>query len=88
MNSYLTRLVRPLQSRKVRVALATLLAAFLGDWGFDISEQRMLMIVGVGVAIILGIAHEDHGKKMALPPAATRPAEPPAGDNGKPNGHP
>jgi hypothetical protein len=59
----LQRFVRPLASRKVRVALATVLAAYGAECGFDVSEEMMLAIVSVGVALILGIAHEDHGAK-------------------------
>jgi hypothetical protein len=50
---------RPLASRKVRVALATVVAAYLADAGLSVSEDVVLTILGVGVAVILGIAHED-----------------------------
>ena len=59
----LQRVVRPLTSRKVRVALATVLAAYTADWGLGVSEEMVLTILGVGVALILGIAHEDQGLK-------------------------
>ena len=59
------RMLQPLESRKVRVALATVLAAYAGQYGLGISEELVLTIVSVGVALILGIAHEDAGKKAA-----------------------
>jgi hypothetical protein len=58
----LRRAVRPLQSRKVRVALTTVLAAFAAEYGFDLSEEMTLTLVSVGVALVLGIAHEDAGR--------------------------
>ena len=59
----LVRIVQPLRSRKVRVALATVLAAYAADFGLNVGEQTLLTILGVGVALILGIAHEDAGEK-------------------------
>ena len=61
----LKRIVRPLRSRKVRVALATVAAAFAADYGFQVSAEVVLTILGVGASLILGIAHEDAGKAMA-----------------------
>jgi len=63
---WIRRVFRPLASRKVRVALATVLAAYAAEFGLEVSEQMVLTIVGVGVALILGIAHEDNGKKAGL----------------------
>lgn len=60
----LRRIARPLVSRKVRVALATVLAAYAAEWGLGVSEEMMLTILGVGAALILGIAHEDQGLKQ------------------------
>lgn len=54
-----------LRSRKVRVALATVVAAVLAEYGIGLSDTVLYGIVGVGTAIILGIAHEDHGAKSA-----------------------
>ncbi|MDM8006403.1 MAG: hypothetical protein QUV05_09690 [Phycisphaerae bacterium] len=62
----LKRLGRPLVSRKVRVALATVLAAYAAEWGLGVSEEMMLTILGVGTALILGIAHEDQGLKQGM----------------------
>lgn len=57
------RWVWPLQSRKVQVALATIVAAYAGQAGFGWSEETILSVISVGVALILGIAHEDAGKR-------------------------
>ena len=59
----LKRIVKPLASRKIRVALATVLAAYAVEAGLDVSEELVLTILGAGVALILGIAHEDAGAK-------------------------
>ena len=61
----LKRCVTPLASRKVRVALATVLAAYAAQYGLGVSEDVILTILSVGVALILGIAHEDQGRKSA-----------------------
>jgi len=58
----LRRLVKPLQSRKVRVALATVAAAYAAEYGLGVSEEMLITLLGVGVALILGIAHEDAGR--------------------------
>jgi len=52
----------PLRSRKAQVALATIVAAYAGHVGLDLSEEVVATILGVGVALILGIAHEDAGR--------------------------
>jgi len=54
-----------LRSRKVRVALATVAAAFAAEYGLEVSEELILTILGMGAALILGIAHEDAGRKSA-----------------------
>ena len=63
MNEFFRRLWRPVESRKVRVALATVIAAFAANWGFDVDEELVLTILGVGASLILGIAHEDAARK-------------------------
>lgn len=63
--SILKRAVKPLASRKVRVALATVIAAYAAEHELGWSEQTILTILGVGVALILAIAHEDAGAKSA-----------------------
>ncbi len=51
----------PLRSRKVQVAIATIVAAYAVQAGLDVREETVLTVLGVGVALILGIAHEDAG---------------------------
>jgi urease accessory protein UreF len=57
----------PLRSRKTRVALATVLAAYAAEFGLDVSAEVVLTILGVGISLILGIAHEDNGQKRVQP---------------------
>lgn len=71
-NAIFQRLIRPLTSRKVRVALATVVAAFAAEFGLHVSDDLVLTILGVGVALILGIAHEDAGSKMGAKPEELR----------------
>ncbi len=52
----------PLASRKAQVALATVLSAYAIQAGLNVSEEMIATVVGVGVALILGIAHEDAGR--------------------------
>ncbi len=52
----------PLRSRKVQVALATVIVAYTGQIGLAISEETMTTLLGVSIALILGIAVEDAGK--------------------------
>ena len=52
----------PLRSRKVQVALATIVGAYAAQAGFVLSEDTVVTVLGVGVALILGIAHEDAGR--------------------------
>jgi len=59
------RMLNPLRSRKTRVALATVLAAYAAEFGLGLSEELILTILGVGVSLILGIAHEDAATKRA-----------------------
>ncbi len=54
-----------LLSRKVQVAIATLITSALAHWGFSVSGEMVLAIVGVGSTVILGIAHEDNGRNRA-----------------------
>jgi hypothetical protein len=55
----------PLKSRKVQVAIATIVAAYAVQVGLDVREETVLTVLGVGVALILGIAHEDAGSARA-----------------------
>ena len=56
------RWVWPLRSRKVQVALATVVAAYAAQVGLVLSEETVVTVLAVGVALILGIAHEDSGR--------------------------
>jgi len=67
-NSRLRRLVAPLRSRKVRVALATAIGALIAEYGLHASDELLLAIVGIGSSLILGIAHEDAGRHVASLP--------------------
>lgn len=55
----------PLRSRKVQVAVATLIVAYAAQVGLEVSEDTVLAVLGMGVALILGIAHEDAGRGSA-----------------------
>jgi hypothetical protein len=63
MKAIWTRLANPLRSRKVRVAIAGVVAAYAAEYGLGVSEELVLTILGVTASIILGIAHEDAGAK-------------------------
>lgn len=52
----------PLRSRKVQVAIATVLVAYAAQAGLAVSEETIVTVLSVGVALILGIAHEDAGR--------------------------
>ncbi len=69
LTAHLTRrLMHALRSRKIRIALATTVAAFAADLGLHVSQELVLAIVGIGASLILGIAHEDAGKHAAHHP--------------------
>lgn len=57
----------PLTSRKVQVAVATVIGAWAAHAGLDADEKTVAAVIGVGVALILGIAHEDAGRGGAAP---------------------
>ena len=57
----------PLRSRKVQVAVATVLAAYAAEAGWVLSEDAVVAVLGVGIALILGIAHEDAGARGGAP---------------------
>jgi len=63
----------PLRSRKVQVAAATIIAAYAAQAGLDVDEEIVLTVLGVGVALILGIAHEDAGRAARPGGSALRP---------------
>lgn len=66
MNKIVSAIVNPLRSRKVRVAVATVIVAYAADRGLGLSEETVLTVLSVGVALILGIAHEDNGAKQRV----------------------
>lgn len=66
MASWADKLKSPLRSRKVVMALATIVAAYAGSVGLNVGEDVIAAIVAVGVALILGTAHEDHGTKSNI----------------------
>lgn len=55
----------PLRSRKVQVAIATAVAAWLAEWGVDAPAGVIAAVIAGGVSIVLGIAIEDAGRKAA-----------------------
>ncbi len=55
---------RPLMSRKVRVAIATVVAAYAAQAGLNFGEELLVTIMSCGVALILAIAHEDNGRPL------------------------
>jgi len=57
----------PLRSRKAQVALATIVVAYAAHAGLELKEELVTTILGVGVALILGIAHEDAGRAGSSP---------------------
>jgi len=61
-NNSWSRWLWPLRSRKVLVAIATVVVAYLAQAGLAVSEETVVTVLGVGVALILGIAHEDAGR--------------------------
>jgi hypothetical protein len=67
-----TLAAKPFASRKVRVAFATFGAAYAAAFGLELSEGLVYAIVGLGSALILGIAHEDNGRNAAGTPATRR----------------
>ncbi|HUU97906.1 MAG TPA: hypothetical protein VM487_19390 [Phycisphaerae bacterium] len=52
----------PLRSRKMQVAVATIVVTYAAHAGLMLSEETVVTVLGVGVALILGIAHEDSGR--------------------------
>ena len=53
----------PLRSRKVQVAVATIVVAYVAQAGVALDEETITTVLAVGVALILGIAHEDAGRE-------------------------
>lgn len=55
----------PLLSRKVQVAVATIVVAYGAKVGVVLDESQITSVIAIGAALILGIAHEDSGAKSA-----------------------
>jgi hypothetical protein len=53
----------PLRSRKVQVALAAVLVAYAGEAGLELREETVTMVIGLGAALVLGIAYEDGARR-------------------------
>lgn len=62
IRSGVRRWLWPLVSRKVQVAVATVVVAYASHAGIVLSEDTVVAVLGVGIALILGIAHEDAGR--------------------------
>lgn len=58
-------ILSPLKSRKIRTALATIIAAYIAQAGLKVSPEIVNTILGVGLAVIAGTAIEDHGRNVA-----------------------
>jgi hypothetical protein len=69
------KLLAPLASRKVKAALATVIAAYLAQFVPYVTEELVYTILGVGTAYILGVAHEDNGAKSAPKVTELQPVE-------------
>ena len=65
VKAVLKAVVNPLKSRKVRVAITTVVAAYLAQKQIEVSDDIVYAIVGLGTAVVLGIAIEDNGAKKA-----------------------
>jgi|GEM_PF-2569921 len=57
--------LRLLASRKVQMAIATVLVALAAEYGLNVGEEMILGIIALGASLILGIAHEDAGRWSA-----------------------
>jgi hypothetical protein len=53
----------PLRSRKVQVALVTIVVAWAGHFGLELNVETLAAVVATGVSVIFGIAIEDAGEK-------------------------
>lgn len=62
---FLAVLAAPLLSRKVHLAMATVVAAYAAKAGWNVSEELVYGILGMGVTVILAIMGEDIATKLA-----------------------
>jgi len=51
----------------MQVAVATIIVTYAAQAGLMLSEETVVTVLGVGVALILGIAHEDAGRAGGAP---------------------
>jgi hypothetical protein len=51
----------------MQVAVATIIVTYAAQAGLMLSEETVVTVLGVGVALILGIAHEDAGRTGSPP---------------------
>lgn len=65
MWSMIKKWIPALKSRKVRISIATFVVATAAKWGLDLDTELVYAVVVLGVALITGIAIEDHGVKSA-----------------------
>ncbi|MHC5108457.1 MAG: hypothetical protein ACYTHJ_01095 [Planctomycetota bacterium] len=63
LRTFLARVGRTFSSRKVRIAAATIGVSIAAEFGLQIGHEFMLTIVGIAIALILAVAHEDSGQK-------------------------
>lgn len=57
----------PLKSRKVQVALATIIVAWAAQAGWILTEDTVVTVLVFGASLIGGIALEDAGAKSSKP---------------------
>lgn len=57
----------PLKSRKVQVALATIIVAWAAQAGWILTEDTVVTVLVIGASLIGGIALEDAGAKSSKP---------------------
>ena len=58
-----------LKSRKVVVAIATLIGAAVAEFGLKVDPAWVENITYLGLAIITGISVEDAAQKFGMPPS-------------------
>ena len=59
------RFLWALRSRKVQVSIVALIVSYAGYYGLNVPGELILGVLGTGIALVLGIAIEDHGEKTA-----------------------
>lgn len=64
------------KSRKVQTAVVTLVVAIAAKLGLQLDPEAVLSIVGLGMIVILSIAHEDAAAKGAATNVTIAPEDP------------